>query len=79
MTVSTSINSLLLTFGPLVVTYQALKLKQFNAYPGCFFGAVAFLLTQIVKFIAMAILFPILFPSEDFSAENDTASNATGD
>eukprot|EP00347_Sterkiella_histriomuscorum_P010744 403375086 len=76
MTVSTSINSLMLTFGPLLVTYQALKLKQFNAYPGCFFGAIAFLLTQVAKFIIMAIVFPIVFPSEDFAAENEGGSGS---
>ena len=69
MTVSTAINSMLLTFGPLIVTYQALNLKQFRAYPACFFGAVFFLITQVAKFIVLAIAFPILFPNEDFNEE----------
>ena len=69
MTVSTTINSFLLTFGPLIVTYQGLNLKQYNAYPGCFFGAIAFLLTQVAKFIILAIVFPIMFPGDDFGDE----------
>jgi hypothetical protein len=77
MTVSTTINSLLLTFGPLLVTYQGLNLKQYNAYPACFFGALAFLLTQVAKFILLAIAFPLFFPNEDFSLISDevTATN----
>lgn len=74
MTVSTTINSMLLTFGPVIVIYQGLKLKQFNAYPACFFGAIAFLLTQVAKFIILAIAFPIVFPSEDFGDDGDQAS-----
>ncbi len=62
---------MLLTFGPVIVIYQGLKLKQFNAYPACFFGAIAFLLTQVAKFIILAIAFPIVFPSEDFGDDGD--------
>ncbi len=76
MTLSTSINSMLLTFAPLVVTYQGLNLKKFNAYPGCFFGALAFLLTQIAKFIILAFMFPIFFPSEEFE-ETITAGKSS--
>ncbi len=78
MTLSTSINSMLLTFAPLVVTYQGLNLKKFNAYPGCFFGALAFLLTQIAKFIILAFMFPIFFPSEEFegNAVNETTKSS---
>ena len=74
MTVSTTINSLLLTFGPILVTYQGLNLKQYNAYNALFFGVVAFLLTQVVKFILLAIMFPILFPSQDFDDGSSEAS-----
>ncbi|CDW73298.1 UNKNOWN [Stylonychia lemnae] len=74
MTVSTTINSFLLTFGPLIVTYQGLNLKQFNAYPACFFGAIAFLLTQIGKFIILAIAFPLIFPGDDFSEDDEQGS-----
>ena len=69
MTVSTSINSMLLTFGPIIVAYQGLNLKKYHAYPACFYGAVAFIITQIVKFILLAILFPIMFPSDEFLEE----------
>ena len=60
---------MLLTFGPLIVAYQGLGLKKYNAYPGCFFGAIAFLLTQVVKFVILAGLFPLIFPSDDFGDE----------
>ena len=73
MTVSTTINSMLLTFGPILVTYSGYNLKQYNAYHACFFGALAFLLTQIAKFILLAILFPLIFPNQDFD-ETDHSS-----
>ena len=75
MTVSTTINSLLLTFGPIIVTYSGYNLKNYNAYHACFFGALAFLLTQIAKFILLAILFPIIFPVQDFDETDSTKSS----
>jgi hypothetical protein len=61
MTISTTINSMLLTFGPIFVTYHGFNLKDYHAYGACFFGALAFLLTQIAKFIIMALLIPVFF------------------
>ena len=75
MTVSTTVNSLLLTFGPLFVAYTGLGLKKFNAYHGCFFAAVAFLITQIAKFILLALLFPMIFPGDNI--EIDSATQTT--
>ena len=77
MTVSTTINSMLLTYGPLLVTYYGYNLKSYNAYHACFFGALAFLLTQIAKFIILAILFPLVFPSQDFVEETSGDARAT--
>lgn len=59
MTVTTTINSLLLTFGPIYATYNGFNLKDYNAYPAAFFGALGFMLTSIAKFILLAILVPI--------------------
>jgi hypothetical protein len=67
MTVSTTINSMLLTFGPIIVTYSGFGLKDYRAYNACLFGALAFLLTQIAKFILLALLVPVFFPSDDFT------------
>lgn len=65
MTVSTAINSLLLTFGPVIVTYHGFNLKRVNGYSASFMAAIAFLLTQIGKFILLAFMFPIFFPSQE--------------
>ena len=59
MTVTTSINSLLLTFGPPYATYNGLDLKSYRAYPAFFYGAFAYVLTALVKFLLLAILVPI--------------------
>ena len=72
MTVSTTVNSLLLTYGPIFVAYQGLGLKQFNAYHGCLFAAIAFLITQIAKFILLALLFPIIFPGDNVEIDSAT-------
>ena len=59
MTVTTTINSLLLTFGPIYATYNGFGLKDYKAYPAAFYGAFAFIVTSIVKFLLLAILVPI--------------------
>ena len=74
MTVSTTINSLLLTFGSIIATYQGFNLKEYHAYPGCFFGALAFLLTQIAKIIILAILVPIFIHSDDLVDDSEEKS-----
>lgn len=74
MTVSTTINSLLLTFGPIFVTYYGYNLKSYNSYSACLFGALAFLLTQVAKFILLAVIFPMVFPSSEF----DEVDQVTG-
>ena len=66
MTISTTINSLLLTFGPLLATYHGLNLKENRAYGATLFGMLAFFLTQIVKFILIALIVPLFFPNDDF-------------
>lgn len=73
MTVSTAINSLLLTFGPIAVAYHGFGLAKYNGYSVAFQGALAFLVTQIAKFILLAFLFPLVFPSqgEDYSQRKD--------
>ena len=73
MTISTTINSLLLTFGPIIVTYQGFNLKEYHAYSASLYGAGAFVLTQMVKFILLAILVPIFFPNEDFTDDSATS------
>jgi hypothetical protein len=56
---------MLLTFGPLFVVYQGYNLKNYNAYPAVFFGALTFLFTSIAKFILLATLVPLLLPADD--------------
>lgn len=60
MTVTTTINSLLLTFGPVYATYNGLNLRDYKAYPAFLYGVLAFILASIVKFLSLAILVPIL-------------------
>jgi hypothetical protein len=75
MTVSTTVNSMLLTFGPILATYHGFSLKTKNSYHACFLGAVAFLLTQVAKFILLALLFPIFFPGDEFDESAQNASS----
>ena len=59
MTVTTTINSLLLTFGPIYATYNGVGLKEYKAYGAFLYGVFAYIVTSIVKFLLLAILVPI--------------------
>jgi len=61
------INSMMLTFGPLVATYQGFNLKQFNAYGVVLFSMGYYTLSQVAKFIILAILAPLIFPPTEES------------
>ena len=70
MTISTTVNSLLLTFGPLLATYHGFNLKEHRAYGATILGGLAFLLTQIVKFILLAVLASLFFSHDDYEDED---------
>jgi len=68
------INSMLLTFGPIVATYSGFNLGEHKAYGAFLIGALAFVLTQMAKFTAMAIFVPVLFPADSISAGDDSGT-----
>lgn len=71
MTVTTTINSILLTFGPIYAAYNGFRLRDYKAYPAFLYGVFAYVLTSIVKFLALAILTPILLGQGGFGKEGE--------
>ena len=54
---------MMLTFGPLFAVYSGYNLKAFNAYPIVVYSGAYYMLSQIAKMIALAILVPVVFHS----------------